>query len=60
MAEKYLKKCSKSLGIKEMQIKMTLRLHFTPIRLAKIKTIRFPGARLKSVCEPACVLRIQM
>jgi hypothetical protein len=27
MAEKHLKKCSKFLVIKEMQIKMTLRLH---------------------------------
>jgi hypothetical protein len=34
MAEKHLKKCSKSLVVKEMQIKTTLR----PIRMAKIKT----------------------
>jgi hypothetical protein len=37
MAEKHLKKCSKSLVIKEMQIKMTLRFHFTLLRMAKIK-----------------------
>jgi hypothetical protein len=36
MAEKYLKKCSKSLVIKEMQIKMTLRFHFTT--MAKVTT----------------------
>ena len=38
MAEKHLKKYSKSLVIREMQIKTTLRLHLIPIRIAKIKT----------------------
>jgi hypothetical protein len=37
MTEKHLKKCSTSLVIKEMQVKMTLKFHFTPVRLAEIK-----------------------
>jgi hypothetical protein len=37
MAEKYLKKYSKSLVIREMQIKMTLRLHPTGVRMAMFK-----------------------
>jgi hypothetical protein len=38
MAEKHIKKCSKSLVIREMKIKTTLRFYFTPIKMAKIKT----------------------
>jgi hypothetical protein len=38
MDKKYLKKCSESLVIREMQIKTTRRFHLTAIRMAKIKT----------------------
>jgi hypothetical protein len=34
---KHLKKYSKSLVMKEMQIKITLRFYLTPIRMANIK-----------------------
>jgi hypothetical protein len=38
MAEKHLKKCSKSLVLWGMQIKTILRFYLIPIRVAKIKT----------------------
>jgi hypothetical protein len=37
IAKNHMKKCSKSLAIKEMKIKTTLRFQITPVRIATIK-----------------------
>jgi hypothetical protein len=55
MAKQLLKKCSVSLSIREMQIKMILRFYLTPVRMAQINNTvtAYAGEKQEEHCSIA-------
>ena len=54
MANKHMKRCSKSLIIREMQMQMTMKSHLAPVRIAIIKNLNAGEDVEKS--EPSCTV----
>ena len=63
MADKHIKRCSKSRIFREMHFKTTMRCHFIPIRMAiSLNKIQTHTHKIKSIeedvqkLEPLCMV----
>lgn len=54
MATKHMKRCSMSIAMREMQTKDTMRNHYTPITIAKIKMIISSDGQDMEQAELSC------